>query len=62
MIYPERIVQNELMWEYGYTAQQAQSVIDIYKSQDKYTELCNLIQYRMSLQSSKDVLCQRIQG
>ena len=62
MVYPEQVVQSELMWEYGYTEQQAQSIINSYKSQGKYTELCDLIQYRMSLQNSKGVLCQRIQG
>ena len=62
MIYPEEVVKRELMWEYDYTEQQASSMIESYKAQNKYTELCDLIKYRMSVQFANESLCHRIQG
>lgn len=59
MYYPEEVVKKELMWEYDYTEQKAQSVIESYKSQGKYNDLCDLIKLRQSLQFSKETLSQR---
>lgn len=62
MLYPEEVITSELMWEYDYTEQQAKTLIESYKSQGKYNDLCDLINYRMSLKSSKDNLLHRYQG
>lgn len=57
MIYPEEIVIQELMWEYDYTLTQAQSIVNLYKSKDEYSELCELIQHRLSIKLSREELC-----
>ena len=62
MLYPESIIQKELMWQYDYTYNQAASIIKNYKSQNKYSELCDLITYKMSLADAKDNLLYRYQG
>lgn len=54
MNYPETIVIKELMWEYDYTEKQAKLIIDKYKQSNKYPELCELIQHRMSVRLSEE--------
>ena len=54
MIYPENIVINELVWEYDYTKRQSEAIVDYYKKRGKYQELCELIQYRLSIQILKE--------
>ncbi len=49
MIFTEDVVIKELIWEYDYTKSQAESIVSHYKSLGKYPELCELIQYRLSL-------------
>lgn len=62
MLYPEIVIQKELMWEYNYTNSQAKSIVKNYKLQNRYSELCDLITYKMSLANSKDNLLIRYQG
>lgn len=53
-MYPEETIINELMWEYDYTETQAQSIVDKYKQSNKYPELCELIQHRVSVRLSEE--------
>lgn len=62
MLYPDEVIQKELMWRYGYTDSQAKSIIDNYKSQDKFLELCDLITYRMEIENARDNILIRYQG
>lgn len=62
MLYPESIMMYELMWRYKYKEEQARSIIENYKSQNKYSELCDLITYRMNIADAKENLLIRYQG
>lgn len=53
-MYSEETIINELMWEYDYTESQAQSIIDKYKQSNKYLDLCELIQHRVSTRLSEE--------
>lgn len=53
--YPEEILIGELMWEYDYTQEQAELIIDQYKSKDEYSELCELIQHRLSIKTRENL-------
>lgn len=57
MIFPERTIVNELIWEYDYSPSQAKSIVSHYKKLGKYSELCALIQQRLSIKLSKEDLC-----
>ena len=56
MVFTEKVITNELMWEYSYTEEQAQTIIESYKSSNKFTDLCELIQYKMDIKNSEEVL------
>ena len=56
MIFTEKVIKNELMWEYSYTEEQAQAIIESYKSSNKFADLCELIQYRMDVKNFEEVL------
>lgn len=48
MLYPEEVVLKELMWEYDYTQEQAESILLAYKRNGEYCRLCQLIEHRMN--------------
>lgn len=54
IMYSEKVIIDELMWEYDYTETQAQSIIDKYKQSNKYPDLCELIQHRLSMRLSEE--------
>lgn len=62
MLYPESVMMYELMWRYKYKEEQARNVIEIYKSQNKYSELCDLITYKMDIADANENLLVRHQG
>lgn len=49
MLYPEEVVLKELMWEYDYTQEQAESILMAYKRSGKYCKLCLLIEQRANI-------------
>lgn len=56
MLFTEKVIINELMWEYSYTKEQAQTILESYKSNNKFTDLCELIQYKMDVKNFEEVL------
>lgn len=56
MIFSDEVILQELMWEYDYTQEQAQSILSSYKSQDKLSELYELIQHKLDLKNLDEVL------
>lgn len=46
MLYPEKIVCNELKWEYGLSKWGALLIINHYKQIGQYPKLCQLIEKR----------------
>lgn len=55
MIYPEEVVLKELMWEYDYSQEQAESILLAYKQNGKYYKLCQLIEHKASLEEVANV-------
>ena len=56
MYYSEKVILNELMWEYDFSKSQAESIIRHYQKIGKYQELCSLIQERSVLKSAQKEL------
>lgn len=44
----EEIIMKELMWEYNLSKQRAQKVVEDYKKNNKYPELCEVIKFKKS--------------
>lgn len=55
MNYPEAVVLKELMWEYDYTQEQAQSILNRYKQNGEYSKLCELIESRLNKEDLNNV-------
>lgn len=55
-MYPEKVVIDELMWEYDYTESQAQSIVNKYKQSNAYPDLCELIQHRLFKRASEEAM------
>lgn len=56
MTFPENTIIKELIWEYDYTKSQAKAIVSYYKKANKYSDLCELIQYRLSIKLSEEEL------
>lgn len=42
----EDVIIKEIMWEYNCSKHRAQELVEKYKRQKKYDELCKLIKYK----------------
>lgn len=53
MIYTEQILLNELQWEYNLSPDVAQGIIQSYKQEHKYEDLCQNIEHRDSISTRR---------
>lgn len=49
MVYPEKVVFNEIKWEYGYPDWTILRLIARYKAKGEYKALCKMIESRGGL-------------
>lgn len=53
LIYTEQILLNELQWEYNLSPDVAQGIIQSYKQEHKYEDLCQSIEHRDSISTRR---------